>query len=265
MTIAAPPGSQIAKAKIILPNVRKMFIPDPGYRVFDADLKGADAQVVAWEANDEELKAAFRAGLDVHAKNAEDMWGSEFTRLQGHARYSKRQQNKVAVHLTNYGGKARTLAVTQRWTVHEAERWQRRWFSLHPGILDWHRRVEDSLRTTRTVSNAFGYRIIYFDRIDSVFGQALAWGPQSTVGIVAFRGYCQICDRHPEVEPLLQNHDSDVFQIPLRVPLAHDFNAIRSALAITVPYSDPLVIPWDLSYSDASWGDVQKVKEITVS
>ena len=41
---------------IPLPNIRKIFIPDPVYILIDSDLAGADAQVVAWEADDEDLK-----------------------------------------------------------------------------------------------------------------------------------------------------------------------------------------------------------------
>ena len=57
-----------------LPNVRELFLPDPDHVMFECDLKGADAQVVAWEADDEDLKAAFRAGIDVHSKNAKDIF-----------------------------------------------------------------------------------------------------------------------------------------------------------------------------------------------
>ena len=48
---------------IILPNIRKFIVPDPGYLIVDADLSGADAQVVAWEADDADLKEAFRDGV----------------------------------------------------------------------------------------------------------------------------------------------------------------------------------------------------------
>ena len=53
-------------ANIRLPNVRRTIIPDPGYTIVDADLAGADAQVVAWEAGDEKLKSAFSAGAAIH-------------------------------------------------------------------------------------------------------------------------------------------------------------------------------------------------------
>ena len=42
--------------QLTLPNLRKMFIPDPGKFIFDCDLEQADAQVVAWEADDDEQR-----------------------------------------------------------------------------------------------------------------------------------------------------------------------------------------------------------------
>ena len=39
-----------------MPNIRKLYVPDPGYEIFDIDFSGADAQVVAWEADDKPLK-----------------------------------------------------------------------------------------------------------------------------------------------------------------------------------------------------------------
>lgn len=244
---------------VVLPNVRKLFLPDPDYFIFDADLSGADAQVVAWEADDTDLKAAFRAGLDVHAKNAEDMLGEVFTRLPGKgvkgSPYDrKRQQNKVAVHLTNYGGSARTLAITQGWLVIEAERFQSRWFSLHPGIeKTFHGGVRAALASSRTVYNRFGFPRPYFDRIDSCFGEALAWIPQSTVAINTYLGAFALEAAFPAVEFLLQVHDSLTFQFPkAKAPSEAE---IAAALTVVTPYEDPLRIPWKITKSDKSWGD----------
>lgn len=246
---------------MVLPNVRKLFIPDPGYGIFEADLSGADAQVVAWEAEDEDLKAAFRAGLDVHSKNAEDMWGTAFTSLplDSSLRYKKRQNNKVAVHLTNYGGTARTLAITQGWTVHEAETFQKRWFSIHPGIRNnFHGKVRSCLNSNKTISNALGFRRVFFDRADACFGEALAWIPQSTVALVTFYGGLKLERACPLVEILLQVHDSLVFQCPLA--RIYKSREILDGLSFSVPYPDPLTIPWTLTYSEKSWGDCEKVK-----
>lgn len=239
--------------EITLPNVRKMFLPDPGMTIYDADLSGADAQVVAWEAHDEDLMAAFRAGLKVHHKNAEDMWGSAYTSLTGAAKEKRYAEIKKGVHLTNYGGSARTAAKSLGWTNHEAEQFQRRWFSIHPAIKQWHRRVESQLQQNRSLTNAFGYRVYYFDRIDTLLTQALAWGPQSSVAISCFRGAAQVRRELPWVQLLLQVHDSLVFQIPHSKE--GEEAKIRFTLANPIPYPEPLVIAWGLKKSRVSWGD----------
>jgi DNA polymerase-1 len=255
-----------------MPNVRKMFVPDEGYTMFDVDLAGADAQVVAYEAEDQDLIQAFRQGLDVHSKNAEDMWGPAFTRLEGIARYKKRQQLKQGVHATNYGGSSRTLAKVLGWTVHEADTFQRRWFAIHPGIKKhFHGRIEADLRSTRMVTNRFGMRRVYFDRIDSCFTEALAWVPQSTVAEVSFRGGIQLerttgseydsrgqMVRPGWVEMLLQVHDSLVFQV--RHEHEGRTEELRAGLRYPIPYADPLVIQWGLARSRVSWGDCEAVK-----
>jgi DNA polymerase-1 len=260
-----------------LPNIRKMFIPDPGYTIFDCDLAGADAQVVAFEAEDYDLINAFRLGLDVHSKNAEDLWGPAFTQLAGDKdngpQSKKRKECKQGVHATNYGGSARTLAKVLGWTVNEAEQFQRRWFSIHPGIKkNFHGRIEASLRATRSVTNRFGYRRVYFDRIDSCFTEALAWVPQSTVAEVSFRGALQLELRTGTVfdeagrlvktgwvEMLLQVHDSVVFQV---LNQHEDRLAdIREGLRCSVPYGfDELTIGWGIARSRTSWGECEAVK-----
>lgn len=255
--------------QIILPNIRKIFIPDPGYVLFDCDLSGADAQVVAWEAGDEDLKTAFRAKLDVHAKNATDMWGLEFSSLdpEGYPYYKKRQSCKHSVHGTNYGGTPSALAhhPSIGFSIPEAERFQKRWFDLHPKIGpisrsgSWHHRIQRELDAAKVVTNAFGYRRVYFDRPDQCWTEALAWVPQSTVALVTFYGALQLEQKCPWVEILLQNHDSLVFQVPTQH--AHKYREIREALSVTIPYPDPLIIPWGISISEKSWGDLEKIKE----
>jgi DNA polymerase I len=242
-----------------LPNIRKLFVPDPGFVIFDADLAGADAQVVAAEARDFDLLAAFKGGLDVHVKNATDLWGKAFTALEGAARYRRRQQCKQAVHGTNYGASPRTLASILGWSLPEADNFQKSWFRLHPGIREWHSRVEDNLRRERKATNKFGYRILYFDRIDALLPQALAWIPQSTVALTCFRGALALEAQCPYVEILLQVHDNLVFQVPHA--FANRTNEIATALRNPIPYDPPLIIDWKLSRSASSWGECEEIKD----
>lgn len=175
---------------------------------------------------------------------------------------------------TNYGGTPPTLAQSLNWTRSEAEDFQRRWFDLHPGVRDnFHRKVRESLERNRTVTNRFGFRIVYFDRIDNVFTEALAWIPQSTVALVTYYAGLQLEQRFwphhqvPNYVPpaddfaglLLQTHDSLNFQFLLAtLPPLRDI--VRS-LAIPIPYASPLTIPWELKRSTVSWGAMEPVPE----
>lgn len=232
-----------------LPNVRKLFVPDPGYIIADTDLDRADLQVVVWEANDDDLKAKLRAGADIHLENARDIFGA------GDAK-RKRPLAKAGVHATNYGASARTLARALGLTIREAEAFISNWFRAHPGIKDWHERVASDLQTKREVRNAFGFRRYYFDRIEHLLPEALAWIPQSTVAIVTNRGIENLYYNLPSVEVLLQVHDSIVWQV--REALFHSvLPEVRKALEITIPYEDPLIIPVGIQISNKSWGDVR--------
>lgn len=247
-----------------LPNVRKLFVPDKGYMIFDADLKGADGQVVAWEADDRELKQWLRDGTDMHVQHA--LLVGEEQRLltlepKSHAYYEIRQSYKHAVHAAHYGASAYAISVHPAigWPKHKAERFLNRYFLRRPGIKEWHDRTAIDLKLKRTVTNRFGYRIIYFDREDQLLPQALAWLPQSTVALVCFKGALRLKKALPWVQILLQVHDNLVFQVPLQHAEKHDL--FRHHLSVEIPYpNDPLVIPWGLSKSEKSWGDCEAVK-----
>lgn len=258
-----------ALKKFELPNIRKMFIPDPGMVIIDADLSGADAQVVAWEADDALLKAAFREGKSVHMMNGEDLLGDRWRNAPGHHKDNGTEKGQLYdalkrfVHATNYLGSAKNLHANPaigpvfKWSVAEFQRNQSRWLdTLHPGIRNWHKRIERSLYESRSVRNQFGYRIVYFDRLDSVLTNAVAWGPQSTVAEVCFRGALQLRRNVPWVEMLIQVHDSVVFQIPIhRWGEASTLDLLQRHLSYPVPYPDPLVIKWGIAGSEKSWGD----------
>lgn len=295
-----------------LPNIRKMFIPDPGHTIVDADLAGADAQVVAWEADDEDLKAAFRAGLKIHVHNCRTIyphfhkdWADEEIKERPSPYYKK---TKIGQHATNYGAVPPTLVARAQFTLSEAEEFQERWFHAHPNIKEWHERIERYLHGTqcwncdnleinvgkpcekcgkllgRTVKNAFGFRKIYQDRIDiKIRNEALAWGPQSTVIFCSDLGWVSMVDGaqfalqfshaerevhkwkrwlvepdsyrkwHEIVQPLLQVHDSIVFQVPTEYE--HFVPDIVDDLRVIVPYPDPLIIPLGFNSSRVSWGD----------
>ena len=246
------PKGDRARTSMKMPNIRQMFIPDPGFTIYDIDLAGADAQVVAWTAGDEKLKAMFRAGLKIHAENAKDLFGGDAGPDGKREPYYTR--TKMGVHLSNYGGYPSTMSKALGITVKEAERFQNRWFDMHPEIKDWHKRVESRLLSTRTVTNAFGMRRIYFGRLDRTLSEALAWEPQSVVALVTGKAMDIIDTQFHKAELLMQVHDSLVFQAPTSTPKEY-IDELLSAVRIVVPFDDPLIIPWGVKSSSRNWGD----------
>jgi DNA polymerase I-like protein with 3'-5' exonuclease and polymerase domains len=250
-----------------LPNVRKFFIPDSGYTICDTDLDRADLQVVVWEADDDGLKSALRSGVDLHLLNGLSLDNKPIPPLEElvetHPQYpdhrargaKSRQLAKSFIHGTNYGGGARTMAIAASCTVHQAELLQSRWFAAHPGIKEWHRRTEASLLTTRSVTNKFGYRRVYFDRIEGLLPEALAWIPQSTVALYINKIWDVWVSNYPEVQILLQVHDSLVFQIKTAMLDTLIPKLRKLASSVVIPYDDPLVIPVGFKHSQLSWGD----------
>jgi len=241
---------------ITLPNIRKLFLPDPGYVIFDMDLQSADFYTVVWEADDDEFRMALAEGVDMHGLNAKNLFNlncsaAEVKKLH----YAKRQLAKVWCHATNYGAGAHNMSRACGITVHEAEKLRARWFQAHPGIAEWHKRTEHNLQTQRIVSNKFGYMMRFFGRIDAALPEALGWTPQSTTGCVINRAWYNIEQTLPEVQMLIQVHDSLVGQVPKAV-WSEDYAArIVNAAKVVVPYDKPLIIPAGIAWSEKSWGD----------
>ena len=55
---------------LLVPNMKEMYIPDPGWEFCDLDIDRADLMVVIAETKMKELFQTVRAGVDLHVLNA---------------------------------------------------------------------------------------------------------------------------------------------------------------------------------------------------
>lgn len=239
------------------PNIKRLFKPDPGWILFDADLEQADAQVVAWESDDDILKEIFRdPNLDLHTENAKMIFGT--CPSKGHP---NRKKAKAGAHAVNYGVQERTLAKTLGITVMEASKFIKMWFEIHPGIKKWHERTYKQMTGRGYIENAFGNRKYFFGNTAHPLAlcEALAWVPQSTIGLVINRAWDIMAQRpDSEIQLLLQVHDSIVGQVKKDLLPAY-LSIIKDAMLREIPYNDPLVIGSSIEVSNVSWGDVKGI------
>lgn len=249
-----------------LPNIRSIFVPDPGHIWIELDLQRADLFVVAYEANDTELKRIMHLGADIHLANSFTLEGKPLPPLDqliesesevylGHRKYMKltREFAKVWCHGTNYGGQPPTMAKNTGRSIIECQRAQSIWFAAHPGIPAWHERVKEQIFSRRFIANKLGYRWYIFDRVESIVPEAIAWIPQSTVSVVINRIWMALFQRAPWIQVLIQVHDALCMQVPMS-RLREALPIIRECARVVVPYPDPLVIPHSLWLSKHSWG-----------
>ena len=228
------------------PDIRRMFIPDPGYTIIDADLKNAEFQIVVWESGDSLYKQMLKAGLNIHKENAK-LLNLSYDGAKGF------------IHATDYLASPRTCALQFGLAESAARNYQAIYFREHPHIKQWHHSIERELKEKHALTNILGYRTVFHDRLSACLTDATDWKPQSTIAAVTNRGILNIHKNLPEVQMLFQSHDSIISQVPTDrvaalVPL------IIQNMLIPLPYSDPLTIPVEVKTSTKSWGEVEPWK-----
>lgn len=248
-----PKGGELEEGGLSLPNVRNLFIPDPGHTFFDIDLDSADLRIVTWESDCKWMKENFAAGRKPYVEIMKEYYHDQTMTKNSHPR--EYAMFKSLAHGTNYLGTADGIAPRIGLLVHETERIQKWYFGLCPEIKKWQDEIKKQVTKRRYVENAFGYRTYFLDRIEgTIFNQAVAWIPQSTVACLINRAYVNIDENLPEVEVLLQVHDSLAGQFQS----VHGDWALRRIVEesqIPIPYSDPLIIPVGIVSSNKSWGE----------
>lgn len=240
-----------------LPNLRKMFIPDDGFTIFDKDLSKADLRIVVWESDEPEMKAMLREGRDPYVEVAREFYKDpsiKKTREDG-SEDPRYRTFKSFCHGTHYLGTPHGLAARLGLTVHQSERTQRWYLDRFPRIRAWQQEFIKSFQSRRYVQNVFGYRRYYFDRIDEHrCREAIAWLPQSTVALYINRIWMNVEERFPHIWTLMQVHDSLVGQFPTHRQ-DECLRQLDEASQIVLPYDDPLIIPSGTKISRVSWGD----------
>lgn len=248
-----PKGGGTEGGELELPNIRKLFIPDPGYTFFDIDLDSADLRIVTWESDCAWMKDHFKNNRKPYIEVMREYYRDNTMTKKSHPR--EYGLFKSLCHGTNYLGTAEGIAPRIGLNVHETSRIQDWYFGMCPEIRAWQERIKKQVISRRYVENAYGYRMFFFDKIEgTIFNQAVAWIPQSSVACLINRGYMNLHRNHPEIQVLLQVHDSLAGQYPSW--MGDDaLRKIRAAAENPIPYDDPLVIPVGVVSSAASWGD----------
>jgi len=258
-------------------NVRKVFVPPPGFAFVEADLATAEARVVACLTEDKHLLDMFAAGEDVHRYTAAIGWDipeSEVTKELRNCggkptRHAGNYGMKWAQHMMNINADTDItgFSVTKREAQLSLERYHR----VTP-VEPWWHRVYDKVRRDGYLTNCFGRRRHFFGRrgstgnppgwLDAVHREAIADEPQSTVAMLTNRGLLRWWRRYDGKlgHLVLQIHDAVLLLVPVqKVKVAA--KALRSCMEEEIIVNKiPLTIPSDVSYSVESWAAMEEME-----
>jgi DNA polymerase I len=209
--------------------VRNAFIADKGYTMAEFDYAQAEAMVVAWLAQDETAKNAFKTGQDVHSLMAARLFNKEYNWVVENKKTLKeakiaRQTAKPVVHGFNYGmgPKALYKELLSRelpYKFSDAKAFLRKMAYVSPKITLWHREIQEAVKNREPLVTPLGYRRRFSGRItDKTFREAYAFIPQSTVGQLLNMAWLNVYNElGDEVDILMNVYDSITVQFRSRV------------------------------------------------
>lgn len=205
-------------------DVRTMFVADPGYNFLEVDLSQAEARIVALLADDLETLKMFDTG-DIHRLTASWIFHKKPEDID---KNTERFIGKVCRHAGNYGMRKRRHMLTvnsdiKRFKIpmsplSEAQAGKNLeiFHANAPKIQGvFQEEVRKLIQNTRQLINPFGRRRQFYGRMDeSLFQEAYAQIPQSTVPDQLRHAFLRIRMRLPEIRLCLESHDSGLYLVP---------------------------------------------------
>ena len=135
--------------------IREAFIAQPGYRLLSLDYSQIELRILAHVANIDSLKDAFRAGEDIHALTASQMFDVPLEGMDPAIRRRAKAVNFGVIYGISAFGLARNLRIPRA----EAQGFIDRYFERFPGIRTYMDETVAAARRDGFVSTLFGRRI----------------------------------------------------------------------------------------------------------
>jgi len=224
--------------------IRQAFIAAPGHLLISADYSQIELRLLAHIGDIPELKRAFKAGLDIHAATASEMFGVPVEGMPSETRRRAKAINFGIVYGISAFGLAAQLGIDQG----EAGAYIKTYFDRFPGIRTYMDRTKAEVRQAGFVSTVFGRRI-HIPAIHSKSGAERQFGERAAINAPIQGAAADIIRRAMIRMPtalaeaglttrmLLQVHDELVFE----TPEAEADRAITVIKRVMETASDPAV------------------------
>ncbi len=135
--------------------IRQAFVPADGCKFLSADYSQIELRLLAHIADIGALKDAFRAGADIHALTASEVFGAPMEGMDPTVRRGAKAINFGIIYGISPFGLARQLAIPQK----EAKAYIEAYLERYPGIRDYMEATKEFARRNGYVTTLFGRRV----------------------------------------------------------------------------------------------------------
>ena len=219
--------------------IRKMFIPKPGCVLVDADYSQIELRVLAHIANDENMCAAFRDGLDIHTVTASQVFAVPAEEVTSLMRRHAKAVNFGIVYGISEFSLSEDIGVT-RW---EARDYIDSYLANYRGVKNYMKKVVEDARECGYTQTLYGRRRYIPELKSSNFNvrsgaerMTLNTPIQGTaadlIKLAMIKVDAALRENFPEAKLVLQVHDELIVECPEEI--ADDVAALVSREMETV-------------------------------
>jgi uracil-DNA glycosylase family 4 len=200
----------------IPPIARKMYRCDEGKIFVEADMKQAEAVIVAHLIGDVRLQHFFQKGFtcspdeagkyDIHKLTASLMFDIAYDDVTSEIR----RVGKTLRHAVSYGAGPNVVADQLGIELRDAKNLINLYHKANPLLRVWYQSIQNELKTTRCLTTPLGRKHRFLDRwSEQLFRSAYSFKPQSTVGDFLNQSLRILYDKYGDMlDIMLQLHDA---------------------------------------------------------
>jgi DNA polymerase-1 len=201
--------------------IRAAFVAKPGYKLLSLDYSQIELRLLAHMAKISTLQDAFRAGHDIHAATAAEVFGLSLNQVESEHRRRAKAINFGIIYGISAFGLARQLKISQG----EASQFIKIYNERYPGIQAFMETQKEKARQQGFVETLFGRKCYIFginDRNPALRGaaerQAINAPLQGTAADIIKKAMITLYDivkeKKLQSKILLQVHDELIIECP---------------------------------------------------